>query len=300
MSLGTFLNRTAMPSSVNWMSEPLAARTPAFFVNARRFAPVIAHQLQGPLKRLRRDPRRKLYGVRIELDDRWASPAIRHAIDAGWYELEERRVLEATLRPDDRYLELGAGTGYITARACQLIGDARVVAYEAIPELAAVAAETAQRNGFHPAIFNAILGTEDGETDLFVASDFWASTTLATGGGRKIRVPVRSLARELARTQSTYLMVDIEGGELDLLGATPLPDHVRAVCVELHPDLVGAPPIQGLLVKLISEGFHLDLERSVEWVAFLAREEAQLPMSDSEQLGEDRLRRPARPARLFA
>jgi len=207
------------------MSEPTAARTSAFFVDARRFAAIIAHRLQGPLRRLCRDPTRKLYGVRLELDDRWASPAIRHAIDAGWYEQPERRVLEATLRPDDRYLELGAGTGYITARACQLIGEARVVAYEAIPELAAVAAETAHRNGFHPAIFNAILGIEDGETDLFVDGDFWSSTTVATGAGHKIRVPVRSLDRELARTQSTYLMVDIEGGEVDLLGAARLPDH---------------------------------------------------------------------------
>lgn len=282
------------------MSEPLAARTPAFFVNARRFAPVIAHRLQGPLRRLRRDRTRKLYGVLLEFDDRWASPAIRHAIDAGWYEQEERRVLEATLRPDDRYLELGAGSGYITARACQLIGDARVVAYEANPELAAVAAETAEHNGFHPAIFNAILGMEDGETDLFVASDFWDSTTVDNGAGHKIRVAVRSFDRELARTQSTYLMVDIEGGEVDLLGAMPLPDHVRAVCVELHPDRVGATPIQRLLVKLINEGFHLDLERSLEWVAFLAREEAQLPMSDSEQQGEDHHRRAARPSGLLA
>jgi len=295
-----FLSRTVVASSVNWMSERLAARTPAFFVNARRFAPVIAHRLQGPLRRLCRDQTRSLYGVRLEFDDRWASPAIRHAIDAGWYELEERRVLDATLRPDDRYLELGAGTGYITARACQLIGDARVVAYEAIPELAAVAGETAHRNGFHPAIFNAILGVEDGETDLFVASDFWDSTTVGARAGHKIRVPVRSLARELARTQATYLMVDIEGGEVDLLGTAPLPDHVRAVCVELHPGVVGATPIQRLLVKLINEGFCLDLEKAVEWVVFLAREEAQLPMSDSEQPGEDRHRRAARPDKLLA
>jgi FkbM family methyltransferase len=282
------------------MSETTAARTPAFFVNARRFAPVIAHRLQGPLRRLRRDPTRSLYGVRLEFDDRWASPAIRHAIDAGWYEQPERRVLEATLRPDDRYLELGAGSGYITARACQLIGDARVVAYEAIPELAAVAAETAKRNGFHPEIFNAILGMEDGETNLFVASDFWDSTTVDNGAGHKIRVPVRSLDRELARTQATYLMVDIEGGEVDLLGAAPLPDHVRAVCVELHPGVIGATPIQRLLVKLINEGFHLDLEKSAEWVAFLAREEGQLPMSDTEQLEEDHHRRAACAGGLLA
>jgi FkbM family methyltransferase len=269
------------------MSEPTTARTSPILVDARRFAAIVAHRLQGPLRRVCRDRTRKLYGVRLELDDRWASPAIRHAIDAGWYEEPERRVLEATLRPDDHYLELGAGTGYITARACQLIGEARVVAYEAIPELAAVATETAHRNGFHPAIFNAVLGIEDGETDLFVASDFWSSTTVATGAGRKIRVPVRSLDRELARTRSTYLMVDIEGGEVDLLGATRLPDHVRAVCVELHPGRVGAAPIQRLLVKLINEGFQLDLEKSVEWVAFLAREEAQLPIADSEQLEED-------------
>ncbi len=261
------------------MSELPPADATGFRAEVRRVTDKVSPRLHSRLKRLRRDPTRKLHGVLLDLDGSWATSSIREAIDAGWYEEPERLLLDGTLRPDDRYLELGAGIGFIATRACQLIGDDRVVAYEAVPELAAVATETTRRNGFQPAIFNAILGEEDGEADLFVANDFWASTTITTRGGRKIRVPVRSFGSELARTQTTYLMVDIEGGELDLLGATELPWHVRAVCIELHPHFVGATAIQRLLVKLINDGFQLDLARSLGWVAFLSRD-TQQPMSE--------------------
>ena len=213
----------------------------------------------------------RLAGVELVLRDEWASPAIRQAIYEGWYELPERTILERTLRPDDRYLEAGAGIGLVTTCACMIVGARNVIAYEADPRLAEQARETAARNGFAAEVVNAALGARDGEVAFHTSPDFWASSLLPSPGAQEVRVPVRSFGDVLDAFRPTYLMIDIEGGEVELL-APPLPDHVRAVCVETHPRVVDAEALQAMLLSLMATGFRLDLHESREGVAFLARE----------------------------
>jgi FkbM family methyltransferase len=218
-----------------------------------------------------RPTRVTLEGVQLELDERWATPAVRAALYRRWYEVPERQILEGTLRPEDRYLEVGAGIGFVMTCACRIVGAENVTAYEANPELALAAAATARRNGFEPTIVNAVLGERDGKTNFYVHDDFWVSSLTPSHGAEAIRVAVRAFRSELDRLKPTYLMVDIEGGEVALLGGDPLPDYVRAVCVEVHPATVGVDATQSLLVKLIGEGLHLDLAKSWNNVAFLRR-----------------------------
>jgi hypothetical protein len=52
---------------------------------------------------------------------------------------------------------------------------------------------------------------------------------------QRIQVPVVDAYGAIASLGTTYLMVDIEGGEMDLL-RHPLPDCVKTVCVELHTE----------------------------------------------------------------
>jgi FkbM family methyltransferase len=210
-----------------------------------------------------------VHGVTLSLDGDWATPKVRRMVYHGWHEASERGVLEHTLRPDDVYLEAGAGIGYVTTCACRIVGAQNVTAFEADPRLAAAAVETARLNGFAPAIINAALGRDDGETDFYVHDDFRTSTLVPTAEARPIRVPVRSFAAELARLRPTYLMVDIEGGEVELF-SDPLPPHVRAVCVETHPEIVG-DSVQRMLRDLMDGGFQLDLRTSGDGIAFLAR-----------------------------
>ena len=211
-----------------------------------------------------------LGGVRLHLSEPWATPEIRRAIYEGWYEQTERTILQHTLRPDDRYLEVGAGTGLVTTCACKIVGAEKVVAYEGDPRLANQARETAARNGFVADVVNAVLGAGDGETTFYVDADFRASSLLALENAREIRVPVRSFAAALDRHRPTYLMVDIEGGEIQLL-ASALPAHVRAVCVETHPAVTGDEAKQAMLMHLMRDGFQLDLHESHNDVAFFAR-----------------------------
>jgi len=212
-------------------------------------------------------------GVDLELDDSWATPSVREGIYTGSYEAPERRVLRRTLRPDDRYMELGAGIGLLITCACRVVGADNVVGYEANPDLARVARETARRNAFDAKIVNAVLGERSGETDFYVRREFWDSSLRPSSDAKQIRVPLRSFGGALADFRPTYLMLDIEGGEIDLL-THPLPATVRAVCVEVHPAVVSDGAIDDLVVKLIADGFSLIFSESDGVTAFFERRAA--------------------------
>ena len=74
-------------------------------------------------------------------------------------------------------------------------------------------------------------------------------------------MPVVDAYRSIARVGATYLMVDIEGGEIDLL-RRPLPGCVKTVCVELHAEATGAEVQSEMIVTLLTNGFDLDIGRS--------------------------------------
>ena len=212
----------------------------------------------------------RLNGVWLNLGE-WATPTIRTEIYDGRYELHERRVLEATLRREDRYMELGAGAGFMATLACGVVGADQVVAYEATPRLAEVAKGTAAANGFNPTVINAaVLPQAQDTVEFYVHEDFWTSSLDPAQGGSLITVPARTLDEELAVHRPTYLMVDVEGAEVELL-VNRLPEHVRAVCVETHAEVVGRDCIQRMITGLIGQGLALDLQMSREAVAFFAR-----------------------------
>jgi FkbM family methyltransferase len=208
-------------------------------------------------------------GVKLRLGE-WATPEVRGDLYSGYYEHTERHILRETLKPTDRYLELGAGIGLITACACRIVGPDNVTAFEADPRIAAAANDALQHNGLPALVKNAMLGSTDGEADFFVHPEFWRSTATPVVGNRQIRVPQRSLTAVLREYRPTYLMLDIEGGEIEVLGAAP-PAHVRAVCVEVHPQITGEPAIQDLLAGMIAWGFRLDLMASRERVVYFDR-----------------------------
>jgi FkbM family methyltransferase len=212
-----------------------------------------------------------LKGIRLHLDGQWGTPDIRQEIYAGAYEDGEVVILEETLRAGDSYMELGAGIGYITSVACRIVGSAQVTSYEANPELAEVARANARLNHFSPQIVNAALGDAAGDATFYVRRNFWASSLEPSEDAQPIQVPGVSFREELERVRPTYLMMDIEGGETNLLGRTPIPACVRAICVETHPQVTGIRPVQDMLVKLIGEGFALHLSTSRWSVAFLSR-----------------------------
>jgi FkbM family methyltransferase len=214
-------------------------------------------------------------GVRLGLEPAWATPRIRYALYNGYYEEEEYNILMSTLRPGDRYLELGGGIGFLATCACQVVGDANVAVYEADPRLVAVVDRTTKANGFNPTIEHGVLVPQDSPAQprqFFIHDDFWSSSLQEAPDARREEVRAEHLYEAFARFSPTYLAVDIEGGETDLLlpGAA-LPDHVRAMCLELHPAATGVEATRALVGKLLQDGFTIDFGLSVRQSVFFYR-----------------------------
>lgn len=212
-------------------------------------------------------------GVEVMIDETWASPQVRAALRSGSYERAEREVLTATLSPDDTYLELGCGIGILATLAAVRVGDGNVVAVEADPAIATVARETASRNGHAIDVRNAVLLHDPVEavTTFYARPDFRVSSLSPLPEARRsdespaelrrMQVPAVDAFGTIAGVGASYLMVDIEGGETDLL-RLPLPDCVTTVCVDLHAEATGIDAQSEMVAALLANGFDLDIGRS--------------------------------------
>lgn len=219
-----------------------------------------------------RQPDRVTYrGVRLWLDPRWATPRLRDSIYRGYYEDQEHDILRATLRGDDRYMELGAGIGFLATCACQRIGPEHVFVYEANPDLIETIHGTTSANGFHPQVTNAVLGDSAGSTNFYIHRDFWSSSLEPVPGTRRVSVPLRSFRDELEAVSPTYLTIDIEGGEIALFDGMKLPSFVRSICMEVHPDSAGAAATQRMLATLLDDGFAVNFYWTARSVVLLTR-----------------------------
>jgi FkbM family methyltransferase len=209
-------------------------------------------------------------GVEVGLDEAWASPPVQGALRSGSYEWAERKVLAATLSPDDTYLELGCGIGLLATLAAARVGDRKVVAIEANPVIAEVARETASRNGHTFEVRNVVLLEDPVEAvpSFYVRPDFRESSLSPLPTVRRddeppeelkrIQVPSADAHGTIASVGASYLMVDIEGGETDLLRLS-LPDCVMTICVDLHAEATGIDAQSEMVAALLANGFDLDI-----------------------------------------
>lgn len=195
-------------------------------------------------------------GVRLQVDARSLNAALEAALASGRYESAEAGALEHLLRPEDVYFELGAGVGFLSVLAWRVIGDAqRIHVFEANPDLIDVIRRTWSDNGAGGQVRNWMLGKGRGVHAFNVSRAFWASSGhVDYGSGRTIDVEQRDFLKQLEKRGATFVMMDIEGGEVDLLDQL-LPPAVRAVVAEYHPKIIGAQQVHALWSCLESQGF---------------------------------------------
>jgi FkbM family methyltransferase len=206
-------------------------------------------------------PSFQLRGLTITLPKAALRGSLEHALSSGLYEHQEANALLAHLEPGDRFLDLGAGIGFLCALAARVLGAASVAGVEAGPETVTLARETLAANGFAGVrlIRGAVVGeaVPGGEVAFGLRPAFWASALQGPEGwpanARVISVPARPIGRLLAKLQPTVICCDIEGAELEVL-TRPLPG-VRLVVVELHPPVYGEAGIRQIGDALAAQGF---------------------------------------------
>lgn len=102
-------------------------------------------------------------------------------------------------------------------------------------------------NGLSPKLEICLLSDRAGEADFFVEPDFWSSSTIRRGEAAAVRkVPMRSLNEEIRRIGPTFLILDIEGGEYDLLQILDDFQTIKKVSIELHEDVIGPEKIAAI------------------------------------------------------
>jgi FkbM family methyltransferase len=207
------------------------------------------------LRRLLRTRHVTIDGLRLIAYRQDVPKHVSQMLVRGDYEMPERRAVSALLRKDDRVLEIGSCVGVVAMTAAKIVGAQSVLAFEPNPAAAKVALENFAANGFAVELVNAAVGTADGTLDLRISPDSWlGASSRRQFEGRTVTTPMRSITGVVKSFGPSVLVIDTEGMEEELLAACPL-DGVRAVVVEVHPDVIGAAGVQRLGGHLRASGF---------------------------------------------
>jgi FkbM family methyltransferase len=193
-------------------------------------------------------------------------------INAAQYEGLEMAGALHVVRPDDVVLEIGAGIGLVGAVIAANAKPRAVHSYEANPELIPAIEALYAANGLQERISvrNAVLvsAPERPATVTFHLHSSYLGSSLIEPAGRQSRaveVPTESFSEICAAVRPTVLVMDIEGGELELLRHADL-SGVRAMVLEYHPKAYGVAGMRECKNILRAEGFERIAEKSTRTV----------------------------------
>ena len=212
-------------------------------------------------------------GLKIYLGDQAGSSYAR-SIYRDTHEAEERAIVLSNLEPDDTVLECGAGMGVVTTLCCQQIGCDRVHAFEANAKLEPALRRTFALNQVSPHLEMKMVSLDGGEQEFFAADRFVVSSRYANsaryqGEQQKLdSVPIQRLIDDL---QPSFLIMDIEGAEVDLASEGLNLRSLKKLCIEMHPHIVGDEAITQLIANLFRQGFLLRMTESRDDVLFFSR-----------------------------
>lgn len=200
----------------------------------------------------------ELEGIRIRVGQHMAK-RIQQAIYDGHYENIELELIKSHLSQNDTVLEIGAGIGLVSSYCAKKIGSERVYTYEANPVLERHIHDNYKLNSVCPTLEIALIGEQTGEQNFYVTKEFWASSIIqpmAKETANAIKIPVKSFNQEVRRLDPTFVIIDIEGGEYDLLKYADF-YNVQKLLIELHNLILGHDKSEFVKSKLAEAGFQM-------------------------------------------
>lgn len=198
-------------------------------------------------------------GVTIPFDAAIITPAIKHAIESGYFEAEEAQQLPHIVEPDDRVLDIGAGIGFISTLIARRAKY--VISVEANPDLIPYMAGLHRLNGVENVErLNVVLGESDtGLARFYQRKDFWMGS-LSKGPNpyiSMIKVPKMALGPLLKREHISLIVCDIEGAESVLFKSVDL-GEVSRIYLELHDHITGLKGVSAVFETMAAHGFSYD------------------------------------------
>jgi FkbM family methyltransferase len=179
------------------------------------------------------------------------------------YEIDERRLVQKFIRPDDSVLEMGACLGIVSCITNKLLRDpSRHIAVEANPNCLPTLHRNRSLNQCNFLIENCAVSNQR-EVTFYLHPIYIVCGTAQQKSKQAVRVPGRSL-QELNDRYGPFsvLIMDIEGGELESLEAcSETLHHFRLIVIELHDWVIGTEGVNCCRKILQDAGFNM-IERS--------------------------------------
>ena len=191
------------------------------------------------------------------------------------YEIQELELALAFLKSNDTVLELGSGIGFLTNELARLAHKGFVHSFEANPKMQIIANDTLRLNRTKNAkIYSGVLGETKGETAFYVHDDFELSSLIRGSSSNSIEVSVTPIGEILRTINPSVIVVDIEGGEYELLQSPIilLTESVRVFIIEFHP-------VENLADRLIQLGAFFNVYQPSISLRELTRELKEGPVS---------------------
>ena len=177
-------------------------------------------------------------------------------LDNGEYESCEIAIIKNTLDKNDRVLELGTGIGFVSAYCAKKIGSDKVFTYEGNPGMQPLIAELYKKNKLNPHSQIALLGSNNGSRTFYKNEESFLASSANTNSSKttSYKVEEKDLNEEIARLQPNYLVMDIEGGEYEIMKLINF-QTINKIQFELHPSVLNKEQVDFIFSKLEQSGF---------------------------------------------
>ena len=194
-------------------------------------------------------------GLCVLCDPKRVPRSVATAIIKGTYEAPELTLVTKAVRPGDLVVEIGTGVGVVSLLCNRLAGEGNVKSYEANTSLEPIIRENFQLNGMTPKLVLKAV-TLDGKPVEFYHNENIISSSVHDRGlpAQKRWIDSIAIDEAIAEHKANVIVMDIEGGEVDLLPNADLAG-VRELIIELHPHIVGEDAIKTLIATLRDRGF---------------------------------------------
>lgn len=200
------------------------------------------------------------HGVMIQLDRLPA--AMQQLVLSGRYESVEMSLLSALLLPSDDVLEIGSAMGFIGLFCLKVLKVNSLVSVEPNPTTLSYLRRNYEVNGMTPSVIEAAITPSDGPVQFFVNELFWGDSLLQRPENANAKmitvqgITFNSIMQRVGRKFNT-LIIDVEGAE-QYLPMNSIPDYVKKVAIEIHPDVIGGRQAYHVVETLIRSGFQIN------------------------------------------
>jgi len=226
--------------------------------------------LMVKIRKLLKVKKMQLHGVWIELTHDNISPELKHFFYNGSYEGEEINILSKHLSNNDVVMEIGAGIGFLSTFCAKQLGSEKVFAYEANPFMIDKIKETYKLNSVSPTIKNTLLSNKEEDINFYLEKNFWSSSTVQRSKDAEcVQVKSSDINNEIKKINPSFLIVDIEGGEKDLIPMIDFRNNIiKKIIIEIHPHVIGEKEASDLIAHIISQGFALNF-KEIKGIVFM-------------------------------